>query len=342
MKIVLFHTEEYFVKIFMDFIARKRPDIDLVGFTSEYSAQESLKGNKASILLCEEGYLKEYIGGLSYIILGAVTSMPQEDRMGKLNIYQRASNILEDFERIVNLCAGIPQEGGGSGRQVVVCSTEGGSGKTTIAYLMAVQGAKQAKTVYWNLELLPVTEHLYHQEFKNTMEEIMFQRQSGGDIKSILYNMLCVNEDGVYVLPAIQSYGNYREMDAALVQELCRQMYNIGMEQIILDLPGGLNCFSDELFLACNHIVWVFSDTSYGRKKEGNIKQDPSLARILAKSSFVRNFCPDRNSLAGATAAFPRSSTLGTATMISTVLKVNSEFVSGCKAILQAIDSEVF
>ena len=110
--------------------------------------------------------------------------------------------------------------------------------KLLFASILAREGscfifpAKQAKTVYWNLELLPVTEHLYHQEFKNTMEEIMFQRQSGGDIKSILYNMLCINEDGVYVLPAIQSYGNYREMDAALVQELCRQMYNMGMEQI--------------------------------------------------------------------------------------------------------------
>lgn len=338
MKLTLFHTDEYFITVFTNFITKKRPDIELLSFTSEAAARQTLAEQKIAILLTEEGYLEDYIPKLPYIQLSMMTVMPKEDTIGRLNIYQRASALLEDFNRILSICTGGTQEVSTKGHQIAVYSTQGGSGKTTIAYLMAAQAAKQAKTVYWNLELLSVTENLYRQDFLHTMEELMFERQSGGDLKGFLYDTLRVNADGVYVLPSVQTYGNYRDMDAQLVGELCEQMYALGMEQVILDLPCGLNRFSDELLLGCSHIVWVFDDSPCGRKKEEKVKQDPSLSRLLAKSSFVRNSCADQNAAAGVTAAFPRSNTLSTASLISAVLEVNPEFVNGCKAILQNIE----
>lgn len=340
MKIVLFSIDEYFIKVFIEFIAKKRTDIEMIGFTSEAAARQYLLENKVSVLFCEEGYFEEWIGKLAYIILGFTSIMPKEDVVGRLNIYQKSSLLLEDFDRVINVCMGrTVQNPKMSGEQIVVYSTEGGAGKTTVAYLMAVQAAKRNRTVYWNLELLPATDNLYRQEFQNTMEELMFQRQSTGDIKSLLYDVLKLNVDGVYVLPTVKSYGNYKDIDEKLIQELCMQMYGIGMEKIILDLPGGRNPLVDALLSTCSHIVWVFSDSVRGRKKEENVKQDPSLRRLLAKSSFVRNFCAERTSAAGVTAAFPRSGTLGTAAMISAVLEVNQDFANGCKAILQAAES---
>lgn len=335
MKLALFHTDEYFLTVFTNFITKKRPDIELLSFTSEAAARQVLMENKIALLLTEESYLEDYISKLPYISLGMTTIMPKDNAIGHLNIYQRASALLEDFNRIASICTGGQQEVSAAGQQIVVYSTQGGSGKTTIAYLMAVQAAKQAKTVYWNLELLPVTENLYQQEFPHTMEELMFERQSGSDLKGFLYDTLRVNADGVYVLPSVQTYGNYRDLDMQFVSELCEQMYMLGMERIVLDLPSGLNRFSDELLLHCSQIVWVFDDTSCGRKKEERVRQDPSLSRLLAKSIFVRNSCADQSAAASVTAGFPHSNTLSTASLISTVLEVNPEFVNGCKAILQ-------
>jgi len=334
MKLILFHTDEYFVNVFTTFLAKERPDIELFCFTSEDAARQALEANKIVILFAEDGYLEDCASGISHIQLGMMTAMPKEDSMGSLNIYQRASSLLEDFNRIVNVCTGRTQEEAVRGRQMVFYSTEGGSGKTTIAYLTAVQAAKCSKTVYWNLELLPVTDNLYHQEFSNTMEQIMFERQSGGDIRRLLYDTLRANADGVYVMPSVQTYGNYRDVDAQMIGELCGLMYQLGMEQIILDLPSGLTHFSDELLLGCSHIIWVFNDSPCGRKKEERVRKDPSLSKLLIRSSFVRNSCAIQNTTAGIKAAFPRSNTLSTAALISTVLEVNPEFVKGCKAIL--------
>lgn len=340
MKIVLFSTDDYFIKVFIEFVAKKRTDIEMAGFTSKAAAGQYLQENKVSMLFCEEGYFEEWIGKLPYATLGFTSTMPKEGAVGRLNIYQKASLLLEDFDRIVSVCTGRgAQDQKMAGQQIVVYSTEGGSGKTTVAYLMAVQAAKRNKTVYWNLELLPATDNLYRQEFNNTMEEIMFQCQSTGEIRSLLYDTLQLDPDGVYVLPAVISYGNYKDIDEKLIHEVCTQMYHIGIEKIILDLPGGRNIFVDALLSTCSHIVWVFSDSARGRKKEENVKQDPSLQRLLAKSSFVRNFCAERTSAAGVTAAFPRSGTLSTAALISAVLEVNQDFVNGCTAILQAAES---
>ncbi len=335
MKITVFHTDEYFVNVFTAFLTRKRPDIELFCFTSEDAARQALAAGRTDLVLSEEGFLEDCAAGRSYIRLGMTTYMPKENGAGSLNIYQRASVLLEDFNRIVSVCAGGKQEKTSGGRLLAVYSTEGGSGKTTVSYLTAVQAAKRTKTAYWNLELLPVTDNLYQLEFPHTMEELMFERQNGSDIRSLLYDTLRVNADGVYVMPSVQTCGNYRDMDSQLVNEFCSLMYQLGIEQVIIDLPSGLSRFSDELLLGCSRIVWVFSDTPCGRKKEERVKQDPSLTRLLPKSCFVRNSCASQSSAAGVTAAFPRSSTLSTAGLISTVLEVNPDFVNGCLAILQ-------
>lgn len=281
--------------------------------------------------------MEEYIGILPYIVLGMSTVMPKEDGIGRLNIYQKADRLLEDYEKIAALATGEAGHAENAGRQTVVYSTQGGSGKTTIAYLLAVQCAKKQKTVYWNLEPLPVVEGLYRQEFPTSMEQLLFAQKSNSGLQEVLYDALLQNDDGVYVLPEVKSMGDYRDLEAETINDICAEMYSMGMTRIILDLPSGLGRFTEVLLERCDHIVWVFTGTAAGRRKEEKVRQDPFLRTMLGKSSIVRNCCAQKADAAGATAAFPLSGTLKNANHIAAVLEGNPEFASGCQAIMAAM-----
>ncbi len=338
MKILLFSTDEYFVQVFGAFLAKKKSDMEVVCYTVESAATEWLATQQPGMILCEEGYLQGYAGNSTYISLGMNTVMPKEGEGGRLNIYQKASCLLEDMERIIAICCGKSRVVGKGCKTIAVYSTEGGSGKSTISYLTAVTAAEQRKTVYWNLEPLFTAEGLYQMNFRHTMEEILYALKSGRNLQEMLYETVVPNTDKVYVLPGMQSFGDYREIDIEVVNRLCEEMEQMGMEWIIVDLPSGVSKFTEELLENSDNIIWVFSDTNRGRKKEETVRTDPYLKRFLGKSSIVRNSCETKSQAVGATAAFPLSGTIRKAVVASGVLGVNQEFVQGCQQIVRNID----
>lgn len=332
MKCLLFSKDEYFIQVFSKYIAVKQPRLELLCYTEEANAIQKLQKEKISLVLCEEGYLEECKGKIVYITLGMSTQLPKEASIGALNIYQKASKVLDDLEYIMDSMAGATAKKERKGTIAGFCSTEGGAGKTTIAYLTAVQCAKKRKTAYWNLEPLAVTECLYQQEFHHTMEDILFARESAKGLQDTLYETLVQNQDGVYVLPNVQSLGNYLDLSAEIVQEMCGKMIQNGMELLILDLPGGYNAVLEELVSFCNHIVWVYSGSNAGTQKEEKLKQDPYMKTVLNRSSFVKNRV-DKKIESETIASFPYSSTMQKASFISKVMEVNQEFVNGCRII---------
>ena len=53
-------------------------------------------------------------------------------------------------------------------------SVQGGSGKTTLAYISAMLAARTATSAYVNMEDFGYTEHLYQVNFETSMEDVMF------------------------------------------------------------------------------------------------------------------------------------------------------------------------
>lgn len=339
MKVLLFSTDEYFVQVFGDFLAKRKSDMEVACYTMESAAADWLGKQKPGLVLCEEGYLQEFSGNSNFISLGMSTVMPKEGEAGRLNIYQKASNILEDIDRIVAICCGKSRVTGKGCKSITSYSTEGGAGKTTISYLTAVQYAQQKKTVYWNLEPLFGAEGLYQMDFRHSMEDILFALKSGRNLQEMIYETVVPNADGVYVLPGLQSFGDYREIDIEVVTRICEELTLMGMERIFLDLPSGLSKFTEELLENSDHILWVFSDSVRGKQKEDSMMKDPYLKRFLGKSSIVRNSCESKTAANGATAAFPLSGTIKKTATVSGVLGVNQEFVQGCKQIIESIEA---
>ncbi|MDD6035291.1 MAG: hypothetical protein PUC30_03740 [Lachnospiraceae bacterium] len=330
MKIFLFSTDVYFVEAFSGLLGKRRHDIELYCFSDEEIARQQVRNCKYSVMLCEQGYLREYIGKEFYIELGNITIMPKEDKSGQINIYQRADLILEDLDHILSLAEGRNVENAGLGKKMAFYSTEGGAGKTTLAYLTSVMSAKKRKTLYFDLCPLAKNNNLYNVEFRHTMEEVLYAQHENSGVLEIIYETMVCNEDGVYVLPAIKSLGDYKELSAEVVKKLCEHAAGTGIERVVLDLPCTFNTWAEEILQFCDKVIWVYGSTDGSRKKEEAVKTDPYMKRMLDKSIFVKNRSQHKGE---AEIEFPFSSTMQKAGQISKVLEVNPEFVTGCLAI---------
>lgn len=337
MKILLFSTDEYFVQVFGSFFTQRYTEADLFCYTEENVAREWLQEEKAELIFCEEGYLSEYADNDGFLLLGRQTVMPKDGERGSLNIYQKASVVLEDAKRLISVCCGRKDTVGRKEKIVAAYSTEGGSGKTTISYLTAVQCAKSRKTAYWNLEPLFLPYGLYCQQFRHSMEQLLFAVKSETKLQELLYETLQQNEDGVYVLPEIKSFGDYKEINTDMIDRLCEAVSAAGIEWIFLDLPDGVSSFTEKVLETSSHILWCFSSTAKGKSKEEAVRNDPYLKKFMGKSSFIRNRCERKEDALGATAGFPYSGTIKKASAVSNVLKVNEEFAEGCRLLEESI-----
>lgn len=335
MRMLLFGQDGYFVKKFSEYVSKKLPKHQLFCYTDEEAARRFIAAQKPELILAEEGYLSDCIlGGQVLIALSEKTVMPNEMKQGSLNIFQKASGIVDDLIKITSLLSG-KSVADGQAKKVMFYSTEGGSGKTSLAYLSSVVSARTRKTAYWNLEPLPFTENLYPSRFNTSMEQCIFMIQNGKTEEAV-YNTVMQNEDGVFVMPNIGSYFDYRELSYDILHEICNVFQNMGIEVIVLDLPAGMSSFLDELSEECQRIVWVFSDTMKGNGKEQAFLQDPSLDEWRVKSTLVRNRCASMGRTEDTAICFPNSDSMKNAMRLTDLLRVNPLFENGCNAIVQS------
>lgn len=340
MKILLFSTDEYFLNVFGGYLAREKIEFDLYCYSKEKEALDELEKGKFDFILCEEGYLETYQENSTYVALGMHTIYPKETQKGTLNIYQKSDRIREELDYMLQLLAGNKlSEERKNMTMVSFFSTEGGSGKTTIAYLTAVECAKKKKVLYINLEALAVTEYLYSSENSMTMEELLLSfDEKKEDSAAMLLNAVTKNSDGVYVLPTLENIGDYLELSVTTVIQMLQMISSIsGINHMIVDLPNAFSTFTETMLIESKRIVWVYSDGRTGKKKLEKIKNDPYLKAkgMLSKSSYVLNRCENQEDAKEYHAAFPVSGTLSTASQISRILEVNEAFCTGCQLLLQ-------
>lgn len=342
MKILLFSTDEYFLNVFGGFLAKEKIEHDLFCYSNEKAAIEALRAEKYDLIMSEDGYLSEYDKEENYISLGMHTVFPKDEQRCALNIYQKSDRVLEDFEYLVQIFAGkdISTENGKKA-MVSFFSTEGGCGKTTLAYLTAAECAKSKKVLYVNLEPLAVTEFLYPEQMKGSMEELLLSFDEEKDDSAVLLlDAIEKNSDNVYVFPTLHNIGDYMELSAVTVLRMLQKATAVcGIEAVIIDLPGAFSPFTETILLESKKIIWVYTDSRNGRGKLELVKNDPYLKSrgILSKSSYVLNRCLNKNSAEEFNAAFPVSESLSKVTKASMVLDMNQEFLKGCKAIAKEV-----
>ena len=338
MKILLFSTDEYFLNVFSGYLSKEKLEYDLFSYSEEAVAEQAVITQKFDLILCEQGYLEKFDEEPNYVSLGMHTVYPGEGKNGSLNIYQKASQVKEELEYMVQVLDGKNfTERKNKTTMVSYFSTEGGAGKTTLAYLTAVECAKQKKTLYMNLEPLAVTEYLYPSDGETCMEDILLSfDEKKEETLSILLNAIDKTSDGVYVLPTLSNIGDYLELSAAVVLQMINAACNMsGMENVILDLPGSFSAFTETILMESRKIVWVYNAGRTGKKKMEKVQNDPYLKSrgILSKSIYALNRCESQETEGEYHEAFPVSKTLNTANQISKILEVNEAFAVGCRNI---------
>lgn len=341
MKIALFSTDIYFVKVFSNYIAKKQNMFELMCYTNIEHAREVILQEKWDVILTEKGYLQEFIQKIQYIELGTHTILPKEDKIGSLNIYQKAPNIVEDLERILQVIGGeeLSLERKETGFVTSFFSTEGGSGKSTLAYLTAVIAAKSKKTIYLNLEPLASVEVMYHQEYLGTMENILFSIKDKRNLQTLICENLIKNKDGVYTLPIIQSIGDYLTITPEDIMVLIEYLITKGgIELIIADLPCGFSDVIQKILEYSKVIVWIFSDTAIGNEKCNRWIKDPYITRsgYRNKSLLIKNKCMKKQEK-DINITFPFSQSMYKSEQISAALLADGEFFTGCEAIVKEL-----
>jgi len=335
MKILLFGQDGYFVKKFSEYVSKKMPKHQLYCFTDENKASDFMTKQNPELILTDEGFLSEYANSTQTVIdLSEITVMPNEEKRGSLNVFQKASGIVDDLMKITALMSGKSIVDGKT-RKVVFYSTEGGSGKTTIAYLTAVMSAKRRKTVYWNLEPCAFTDNLYISNFNVSMEQCIFNLQNG-KIEETVYNTVVQNEDNVLVMPNIANYLDYQELTLSVIHDVCDIFMKMGVEVVILDLPVGVSEFTETLLDESQKQVWVFSETLKGSGKEKAFISDKSLVEWRTKSTIVRNRCSSMGKTEEGIIKIPNSDTIKSAAHLTDILRANPAFEKGCTAIAQS------
>lgn len=338
MKTLLFSTDEYFLNVFTSYFSKEKLEYDLFSYSDEEVAGQVLEKEGFDLVLCEQGYLEKFDEEPNYVSLGMHTVYPGENQRGSLNIYQKASRVKEELEYMVQVLAGKhPAEGQNATTLVSFFSTEGGSGKTTLAYLTAVECAKTKKTLYMNLEPLAVTDCLYQADEEKRMEDILLSfDEKKEETAAVLLNAIDKTAEGVYVLPTLSNIGDYLELSSTVVLQMLHTVSSMsGVENIILDLPGAFSDFTETILSESKKIIWVYNDGRNGKRKMEKVQNDPYLKSrgILSKSSFVLNRCENQSAGEEYQAAFPVSRTLNTAGQISKILEVNEAFEKGCRNI---------
>lgn len=340
MRILLFSTDKYFLNAFTTYFSKEKLEFDLFSYSEEEVAEHAVMTQKFDLILCEQGYLERFEEEENYVTLGMHTIYPSDGQKGCLNIYQRASQMKEELEYMIQVLEGKSLDMS-KGRVTMVSffSTEGGAGKTTLAYLTAAECAKHKKTLYMNLEPLAVTEQLYDTDGDGCMEDILLSfDKNKEETLSVLLNAIDKTAEGVYVLPTLKNIGDYLELSASVALQLLHTACTMsGMENVILDLPGSFSTFTETILIESRKIVWVYNDGRNGSRKLQKVKNDPYLkARgILSKSLYAINRCENQASAVECHAAFPVSKTLSTANRISKILEVNEAFATGCRNIAQ-------
>lgn len=342
-QVLLYTTDEFFLNQCKLLLSEDIRTFSVYSFSGGERAREYLAGHAGKIqcVLAEEDFLRENLpAGVMGVALGEETVMePDGAGLFALNIYQRKQDLLEELKQLLR-AAGLIAGGGARGRSAKVisfCSTQGGSGVSTLAYLTAVQAAQQGKVVYLNLECAPCTSPFYSGDNRGA-EEFLCAVKDRDDPGRTLLPALRRNDHGVYVFPTPVSMADQRDLSAADVRYIVEGLLNLGeAAYLIVDLPVGFSEVNSYVMSVSDRVAMIYSDDRVGRAKHRQLMADPAFATYpcAGREMLVGNRCKRKYDGGEFDVCFPQSNTLAGDTDVGLVLQGNPDFARGCGEILR-------
>ncbi len=342
-QILLCSKNSYFLDCFSSYVMGKREINFEISFLSEFnSVIPCISTKKIEVCIADKECLDEIElpKGVVGIVISDRTKIKIEEFYSELNIYQKGMDILNDIQTILSTLhrKNISET---QNRKTIISfsSVQGGSGKTTLAYLCAMLCAKEMTSLYCNMEEFSYTKHLYQVDFETKMEDIIFALKDKRDISVSIVNMIKRNKDSVLVIPTIQNFSDLQSMSSENIVNFIQSLKdNTEAEMIFLDIPSGFYEKNEKIFELCDYNFVVFADDVVGNGKLECLKNDESMKEKTYYDDLFFIINKSRKKKEDSKTFYvPFSESLFQGVGLEQVAFGNQDFSHSCKEILKFI-----
>ncbi|MBD5101234.1 MAG: hypothetical protein HDT27_00780 [Subdoligranulum sp.] len=344
-RVLLQCDDAYFVRAFNGFASTYCRDMEFECFTDPQKARDSLAAKASSFdaVLGTQEFLSS-VNPKNAIKLQAAEKTVYSDADGmSINIYQSGPVIISDLKNAMRLQgkAGLgPNDGGG--KYIVSCfSAQGGGGKTTVCYALALAAARKGKNaLYINFEPFPYEGQLEEHTFTASVDDLLFALKDERPLSLIAADTVERSRAGVLRLPPFHSAGDLLSLSREQIGVFLQALIEANeLDYAFIDLPAGFQALNLWVMEESTHVLQVYSDNAPGRGRIGLLSQDPYYQNLPIRGSslLVLNQCADKNEEDGIDGKIPYSHSLQSGIPIAEVQEKNPSFLESCMKLLEKI-----
>lgn len=345
LRILLQFDDPYFVKAFSNYVSANCPELEFMCYTSVEKANNYLRSSarRLDAIIGEEAFLAQQdLPDVVKLCAAEQTIFSRPDAM-QINIYQSGSAIISDIKNALALQKRYLTTATGRIAQniVAVYSAQGGSGKTTICYALALAAVKAGKqALYLNLEPVPCRAQLYLHNFKSSIDDLLFALKDRRELGPIVLDTMERNEAGVLVMPPFHTVNDLLSLTQEELKQTLRILAeNVGVEYLFIDLPCGLQPLNLWVLEECTTMLQIYSDDVCGRSRLEQVEEDVYYQDlpIKGKTLKVLNKCRKKGPEEKIDVKIPFSESLQQGRTVGEVQERNPAFLQGCTEILNKI-----
>ena len=336
----LYCDDAYFVNAFSGYVTKNSRDLSFYCFSDLEKARSFYQMTKIgfNVLICEKTFFDLTKVRENKILLVSDKSSFADTQEKTINIFQPAPSIIADIKAALSLTE---QINSAKTRIVPVISVQGGSGRSTIAYALAVTAVRNGRqAMYFNLEEVPSTVQLYKHQFHSEIDNLIYKLQEGADIAPILLETMERDENGVQILPPFHSLEDMLSLSDENIEELLEVIdKKASIDYLFLDVPSGFHRIAEAVMKRAGVILQVFGDTPQGREKLEKINQDGYMINLSVGGALltVLNRAASKEREVGIDAKLPHSNSLQNGEMVAKVLDKNPSYFKSCCLLLELI-----
>lgn len=348
--VLLQNDDDFFIKNFSDFVATSIKDIQFLCYTDIDKAIKELEDSKIHIVAAigNENFIErintsDKIDSKIVKLLTSNETIIKKDDISKLNIYQNGKSFVSDVRTAISSITGNGL-GQVNGRYVVsFFSVQGGCGKSTLAYalaMVAVSSGKQA--MYINFEPSGYVDRFYSPLDPKGLNDLLYNLRDGRkDVQEQILNTRKRDENGVWVLPPFENISELYKLERKQLEVLITNLHEkVDVDYIFIDLPSGYQDINLWVMTKSNVIIHTATNVAGGEKRLEKTLQDIYYKNIefAGKTITVINKRSEDPIRAVVDMTIPYSNSLNKDVKLIEVLKTNPGYYKAIKELLDNID----
>lgn len=348
--VLLQNDDDFFIKNFSDFVATSIKDIQFLCYTDIDKAIKELEDSKIHIVAAigNENFIErintsDKIDSKIVKLLTSNETVIKKDDISKLNIYQNGKSFVSDVRTAISSITGNGL-GQVNGRYVVsFFSVQGGCGKSTLAYalaMVAVSSGKQA--MYINFEPSGYVDRFYSPLDPKGLNDLLYNLRDGRkDVQEQILNTRKRDENGVWVLPPFENISELYKLERKQLEVLITNLHEkVDVDYIFIDLPSGYQDINLWVMTKSNVIIHTATNVAGGEKRLEKTLQDIYYKNIefAGKTITVINKRSEDPIRAVVDMTIPYSNSLNKDVKLIEVLKTNPGYYKAIKELLDNID----